>query len=368
MFHSTGDCGSTSGPTTQNEVTDKMVADFAETDPREVPQFAFLLGDIVYNFGETEYYYDQFYEPYRNYQAPVLAAAGNHDGMISPLAHATSLAAYLRNFCADPAHGFTVMPEAGGLSRTAQIQPGVFFTFDAPFVRILVFYSNTLEDPGVIANSTIGNSQLDYLKTALTRVKTENYAGACFSRIIIRLTRSAASIPPASRCASRWMRSAKRWACGRMRCSRAMRTTISATRVSAPTAPNSLSRLRQWRPQCAEAESAGRRRLARAANASAGDRHGRCGDVRELRRYGLRLSARHRHRGAIADRISSGERRPAAKTPDDSVTIDLATRKQTIYMPNDLGLPANAKAARDPLRRAGDEGREEGKENEKEGR
>ena len=33
-------------------------------------------------------------------------------------------------------------------TSTAQIQPGVFFTFDAPFVRILVFYSNTLEDPG----------------------------------------------------------------------------------------------------------------------------------------------------------------------------------------------------------------------------
>ena len=54
---------------------------------------------------------------------------------------------------------FTVTPEAGGLSRTAQIQPGVFFTFDAPFVRVLVVYSNTLEDPGVIANATIGNSQ-----------------------------------------------------------------------------------------------------------------------------------------------------------------------------------------------------------------
>jgi hypothetical protein len=33
-----------------------------------------------------------------------------------------------------------------------------------------------------------------------------------------------------------------------------------------------------------------------------------------------------------------------AKTPDDSVTIDIATRKQTIYTPNDLGLPASAKA------------------------
>jgi hypothetical protein len=175
VFHSTGDCGSTSGPQTQNEVSDKMVADFQEADPREIPQFNFLLGDIVYSFGEAQYYYDQFYEPYRNYPAPILAAAGNHDGMISPLAHAKSLDAYQRNFCAQ---GYVITPEAGGLSRTAQIRPGVFFTFEAPFVRILTLYSNTLEDPGVIANATIGTSQLAYLAAALARVKSDKFAGA----------------------------------------------------------------------------------------------------------------------------------------------------------------------------------------------
>jgi hypothetical protein len=178
VFHATGDCGNVKGPKTQNEVADKMVADFDETDAREIPQFLLMLGDVVYNFGESQYYYDQFYEPYRNYHAPIFAAAGNHDGMVSPLAHAKSLDAYLRNFCADPAQGFTVTPEAGGLSRTAQIQPGVYFTLDAPLVRVLVVYSNTLEDPGVIADSTIGNSQLDYLQAALQRVKKEKYAGA----------------------------------------------------------------------------------------------------------------------------------------------------------------------------------------------
>jgi len=34
------------------------------------------------------------------------------------------------------------------------------------------------------------------------------------------------------------------------------------------------------------------------------------------------------------------------KTPDDSVTIDLATRKQTVYTPNDLGYPENAREIR----------------------
>jgi hypothetical protein len=65
---------------------------------------------------------------------------------------------------------------AGGLSRTAQIQPGVFFTFEAPLVRIIALYSNVLEDPGVIASKELGNSQLDFLKAALTRAK--KFAGA----------------------------------------------------------------------------------------------------------------------------------------------------------------------------------------------
>ena len=175
VFHALGDCGNTTGPATQNEVTDKLTADFNEANASEVPQFALMLGDVVYSFGEGKYYYDQFYEPYRNYPAPILACAGNHDGMVSPEAHAASLTAFLRNFCAET---FAVTPEAGGLSRTAQIQPGVFFTFEAPFVRVLAIYSNTLEDPGVISNPTIGRTQLDFLDAALKRVKAEKFTGA----------------------------------------------------------------------------------------------------------------------------------------------------------------------------------------------
>jgi hypothetical protein len=35
-----------------------------------------------------------------------------------------------------------------------------------------------------------------------------------------------------------------------------------------------------------------------------------------------------------------------ARTPDDSVTIDPATRKQTVYAPSDLGYPEDARAVR----------------------
>jgi calcineurin-like phosphoesterase family protein len=174
VFHSTGDTGSTRGPKEQNLVADKMVADFTDDD-KDKPLFFFHLGDVIYSFGEGKYYYDQFYEPYRDYPAPIVALAGNHDGMVAPGTKVASLAAFLENFCAPK---FEVAPEAGGLSRTAQIQPGVFFTFEAPLVRILTLYSNTLEDPGVIANADIGSSQLAYLQAALARVKTEKFAGA----------------------------------------------------------------------------------------------------------------------------------------------------------------------------------------------
>jgi Calcineurin-like phosphoesterase len=192
VFHSTGDCGSTIGPATQSQVTDKMLSDFNEAVLGEVPSFNLLLGDIVYSFGETQYYYDQFYEPYREYPAPVLAAAGNHDGMVSPLAHAKSLQAFLANFCSS---GFTVTPEAGGLSRTAQIQPGVFFTFEAPFVRILVLYSNTLEDPGVIADANIGSSQIKFLRAALQRVKADLAGHAHNYQRFTRTRRNGQEVP-----------------------------------------------------------------------------------------------------------------------------------------------------------------------------
>jgi metallophosphoesterase superfamily enzyme len=175
VFHALGDTGNTRGPADQNRVTDKLVSDFDDADAKDRPCFLLHLGDVIYSFGEAQYYYDQFYEPYREYPAPIVALAGNHDGMVAPGTNATTLAAFLENFCATE---FEVTPEAGGLSRTAQIQPGVFYTFEAPLLRVLVLYSNTLEDPGVISDDIIGSSQLDYLEAALKRVKHEKFAGA----------------------------------------------------------------------------------------------------------------------------------------------------------------------------------------------
>src|ERR1700761_4753368 len=121
VFHAVGDTGNTRSVKPQNEVTDKMMADFNESDPTQVPSFLFHLGDVVYNFGESKYYYDQFYEPYRNYPRPILAIAGNHDGMVEPGSTAASLAAFRANFCAESA---VPSADAGGLERKTMIQPG----------------------------------------------------------------------------------------------------------------------------------------------------------------------------------------------------------------------------------------------------
>jgi hypothetical protein len=191
VFHSAGDTGATRGPNTENEVVDKLVSDFQGEDSTNLPQFFYNLGDIVYSFGEHKYYYDQFYDAYRDYPAPIFAIPGNHDGIVLPAPAGTgdprsSLSAFLTNFCAP---GFAHSPDAVGISRTTMIQPGVYFTFEAPFVRILGIYSNILENPGVISSTVdpstgaakfpnIPDIQLDFLRAALTRIKTEGFQGA----------------------------------------------------------------------------------------------------------------------------------------------------------------------------------------------
>ena len=173
VFHSVGDTGPIAGPENQSLVADKMAEDFKEDDPADAPSFFFHLGDVVYSFGEVKYYYDQFYEPYRNYPAPIFAIGGNHDGMVYGGDQSPTLEAFLNNFCSA---AFEKRPEAGSLHRTSMIQPGVYFTLDAPFVRIIGLYSNVLEDPGVISsqgdkNSPVGDQQIAFLKEQLDAAK-----------------------------------------------------------------------------------------------------------------------------------------------------------------------------------------------------
>jgi hypothetical protein len=191
-FHAVGDTGAAKVSRSQTVATaiaheagvaDAMAAE-VQSGGVNGPAFFFNLGDVIYNFGEAHYYYDQFYEPFRDYDRPIFAIPGNHDGMVFGSTSATpevpTLEAFLANFCAAaPAPS----PNSGGLVRTVMTQPGVFFTLDAPYVSVIGLYSNVLDSgAGVISTQggkfpVVGNSQLDFLKSELKRLKPEHDAG-----------------------------------------------------------------------------------------------------------------------------------------------------------------------------------------------
>jgi hypothetical protein len=189
-FHSVGDTGAAKVDHYQTQAqaiaNEASVADAMALDVRNggdhAPAFLFHLGDIVYHFGEGQYYYDQFYEPFRNYDRPIFAIPGNHDGAVfgdSPdLPKIKTLTAFKRNFCAR-APGSS--PDAGGLVRSTMTQPGVYFTLDAPFVSIVGLYTNVLEGPGVISSQgghyPIGDEQLVFLTAELKRLKAARTGG-----------------------------------------------------------------------------------------------------------------------------------------------------------------------------------------------
>jgi hypothetical protein len=171
VFHSVGDTGGIHSPQFQFAVADAMASDTASG-----AAFFYHLGDVVYYFGQEQYYFEQFYDPYRDYNAPIFAIPGNHDGAIFQGETSTSLDAFIANFCAPtPAH----TPDSQGAVRTTMDQPGVYFTLNCPFVKFIGLYSNTSEGgtEGVIAGGKVGNAQLDFLKQQLAAAKAERDAG-----------------------------------------------------------------------------------------------------------------------------------------------------------------------------------------------
>lgn len=189
-FHAVGDTGAAKVNRAQTAATaighEAAVAGAMAKDVQQegadAPAFFFHLGDVIYNFGEAQYYYDQFYEPFREYDRPIFAVPGNHDGMVfgqgSSAPQVPTLDAFLTNFCAS-APGPS--PDSGGLIRSVMTQPGVYFTLDAPYVSIIGLYSNVLDGPGVLSSQgghfPIADDQLSFLKSELARLKPLRAAG-----------------------------------------------------------------------------------------------------------------------------------------------------------------------------------------------
>src|SRR5579862_458339 len=95
-FHSVGDTGGIHNPQFQFAVADAMTADLASG-----AALFYHLGDVVYYFGQEQYYFEQFYDPYRDYNAPIFAIPGNHDAVVFGGEGAKSLDAFQANFCTD---------------------------------------------------------------------------------------------------------------------------------------------------------------------------------------------------------------------------------------------------------------------------
>jgi hypothetical protein len=184
VFHCVGDTGGIVKPDPQLAVADAMCADLAnKTYSTSLPAFFYHLGDVVYYFGQQEYYPEQFYDPYRNYDAPIFAIPGNHDGVMykqEPVPY--SLQPFVENFC-------TASPENAvpSFSRTTMTQPGVYFVLTAPFVRFVGLYSNTGEQMGVLGdNAAVGQAQITFLQQQLAAaLAARNAAGAAPQALIL---------------------------------------------------------------------------------------------------------------------------------------------------------------------------------------
>ena len=160
VVHVVGDTGGVSNPVPQQEVADALERDFT-SGTGQVPSFFYILGDVIYYYGEAANYYPQFYEPYTHYPAPIFAIPGNHDGDVATPnpPDVTSLEAFVDNFCATSAH---VTPDAGPVDRDAMTQPNVYWTLNTPFSTMIGLYSNVPE------GGVIQQDQVDWLVSELS--------------------------------------------------------------------------------------------------------------------------------------------------------------------------------------------------------
>jgi hypothetical protein len=139
VFHVVGDTGGIKNADYQSHVATAMKGDLNKGD--DAPSFFHHLGDVVYYNGEIDKYYDQFYEPYDHYNAPIFAIAGNHDG--DPIdANQTSLDGWMRYFMTPTPH---VDPISKDAPRVTLSLPNVYYTLISPFVTIVGMYTNVPE-------------------------------------------------------------------------------------------------------------------------------------------------------------------------------------------------------------------------------
>jgi hypothetical protein len=141
VFHMAGDTGSVRKTGFQRMVAGVMAGQYKTDSLKHQPQFLYHLGDVVYNYGEAEHYYSQFFEPYKDYPGPILAIAGNHDSDVNPAGTIPyqSLDAFTTVFCDTVSRPIIF---SGDAARKSMIQPNVYWTLETPLATIIGLHSN----------------------------------------------------------------------------------------------------------------------------------------------------------------------------------------------------------------------------------
>jgi predicted phosphodiesterase len=142
VFHIVGDTGSVGRMDFQQGVAHEMARQYSHKKSHDdQPKFLYHLGDIVYNYGEAEYYKQQFFEPYSVYPGTIFAIAGNHDSDINPSIPVPyqSLDAFTTVFC-DTQRRKIVF--SGDQDRESMVQPHIYWTLETPLARIIGLHSN----------------------------------------------------------------------------------------------------------------------------------------------------------------------------------------------------------------------------------
>ena len=189
VFHTVGDTGGVKSPAYASG--DRRHVDGERfRHPAVAPSFFYHLGDVVYFDGARTRYYDQFYDRYLHYPAPIFAIPGNHDGDLAIPPVGTSLEGFMVNFCAAQP---VVTPDARDVPRPAMTQPNCYWTLIAPLVTIIGLYTNCR------SNGVVHKDQADWFTAELAAADaTKALIGAPPSGCIDKTT----TMAPARRCAS----------------------------------------------------------------------------------------------------------------------------------------------------------------------
>jgi uncharacterized protein YukJ len=142
QFDLIGDSGAVTAAKLQGAMSvGELMTAMAKQSP---PAFCFHVGDVVYYYGEKQFYYGQFAEVFKEYPAPIFAIPGNHDALTFDPTQ-TPMDSFQAAFCAATPG---IWDGFGGVRRSTMTQPGVYFTLDTPLVSIIGLYSNAGESGG----------------------------------------------------------------------------------------------------------------------------------------------------------------------------------------------------------------------------